>query len=188
MKADGFPFVGLLFTGFMMTKSGPKVLEYNVRFGDPETQSLLALMDGDLASVMIACTEGRLDEVDVKVSSKSAATVVVAAGGYPGSYAKGTVMTIDPVPEDVVLFHAGTSFADNTLKTSGGRVIASTAVADTLENAVAKAYKGVDCIHFEGMQYRKDIAGRALKQPFGTAKPQEQSATAADKAGESIKD
>lgn len=89
---------------------------------------------------------------------------MVAAGGYPGSYAKGTVMTLDQVPEDVVLFHAGTSFSDNTLKTSGGRVIASTATAATLEEAVAKAYKGVECIHFEGMQFRKDIAGRALKK------------------------
>jgi phosphoribosylamine--glycine ligase/phosphoribosylformylglycinamidine cyclo-ligase len=164
MRNEGFTFRGVLFTGLMMTKNGPKVLEYNVRFGDPETQSLLALMEGDLAQVMVACANGKLSEVDVKVSSRSAATVVVAAGGYPGSYAKGTVMTLDAVPEDVVLFHAGTSFSDNTLRTAGGRVIASTATAPTLEEAVAKAYKGVDCIHFEGMQFRKDIAGRALKK------------------------
>ncbi|KAI8940743.1 Bifunctional purine biosynthetic protein ade1 [Plenodomus lindquistii] len=164
MRSEGFEFKGVLFTGLMMTEAGPKVLEYNVRFGDPETQSLLALMEGDLAEVMIACAEGRLADVEVKVSGRSAATVVVAAGGYPGSYAKGTRMTLDAVPDDVVLFHAGTSFSDNTLKTSGGRVIASTATAPTLEEAVAKAYKGVECIHFEGMQYRKDIAGRALKK------------------------
>ncbi|KAF1837905.1 phosphoribosylamine--glycine ligase [Decorospora gaudefroyi] len=164
MRNEGFVFKGVLFTGLMMTKSGPKVLEYNVRFGDPETQSLLALMEGDLAELMVACAEGRLKEVHVEVSDKSAATVVVAAGGYPGSYAKGTPMRLDAVPEDVVLFHAGTSFSDNTLKTSGGRVIASTATAPTLEEAVAKAYKGVECIHFEGMQYRKDIAARALKK------------------------
>ncbi|KAF2653710.1 phosphoribosylamine-glycine ligase [Lophiostoma macrostomum CBS 122681] len=166
MREQGFEFKGVLFTGLMMTKGGPKVLEYNVRFGDPETQSLLALMEGDLAEVMVACAEGRLADVDIKVGEgRSAATVVVAAGGYPGSYAKGTVMSIDELPEaDVVLFHAGTSFADNTLKTSGGRVIASTATATTLEDAVKKAYKGVECIHFDGMQYRKDIAGRALKR------------------------
>lgn len=99
MRAEGFEFKGVLFTGLMMTKSGPKVLEYNVRFGDPETQSLLALMESDLAEVMIACAEGRLKDVDVKVSKRSAATVVVAAGGYPGSYAKGTPMTLDAVPE-----------------------------------------------------------------------------------------
>jgi phosphoribosylamine--glycine ligase/phosphoribosylformylglycinamidine cyclo-ligase len=162
MKAEGFAFVGVLFTGLMMTKSGPKVLEYNVRFGDPETQSLLALMESDLAEVMVASTEGRLSEVQVQVSPTSAATVVVAAGGYPGPYAKGTTITLDSVPEGVVLFHAGTTFSENILKTSGGRVIASTAVAATLGEAVAKAYKGVECIHFEGMQYRKDIAARAL--------------------------
>lgn len=164
MRNEGFEFKGVLFTGLMMTKSGPKVLEYNVRFGDPETQSLLALMEGDLAAVMIACADGRLTDVPVKVSTKSAATVVVAAGGYPGSYKKGTPMTLDAVPQDVVLFHAGTSFSDNALKTAGGRVIASTATAPTLEEAVAKAYGGVQCIHFEGMQFRKDIAGRALKK------------------------
>jgi phosphoribosylamine--glycine ligase len=166
MREEGYIFKGVLFTGLMMTKDGPKVLEYNVRFGDPETQSLLALMESDIADVMVACAEGRLTEVDLKVSEKSAATVVVAAGGYPGPYAKGTVMKLDQTPEDVVLFHAGTTYdeSDKTLKTAGGRVIASTATAPTLEEAVAKAYKGVECIHFEGMQFRKDIAGRALKK------------------------
>ena len=99
MREESFTFKGVLFTGLMMTKSGAKTLEYNVRFGDPETQSLLALMESDLAQVMIACAEGRLKDVDVKVGGKSAATVVVAAGGYPGSYSKGTVMTLDAVPE-----------------------------------------------------------------------------------------
>ena len=164
MAAEGFPFRGVLFTGLMMTPAGPKVLEYNVRFGDPETQSLLALMEGDLAEAMVACADGRLGEVDIKVSTRSAATVVVAAGGYPGSYAKGTPMTLDAVPADVVLFHAGTVLKDGQLCTSGGRVIASTATADTLEEAVTKAYEGVKCIHFEGMQFRKDIAGRALRK------------------------
>ena len=98
MRTEGMPFKGVLFTGLMMTKNGPKVLEYNVRFGDPETQSLLALVDGDLADVMLACTEERLKDADVEVSDRSAATVVVAAGGYPGSYAKGTPMRLDAVP------------------------------------------------------------------------------------------
>lgn len=98
MAAEGYTFKGVLFTGLMMTKSGAKVLEYNVRFGDPETQSLLALMEGDLAEVMVACAEGRLEDVDIKVSDRSAATVVVAAGGYPGSYAKGTPMQLDALP------------------------------------------------------------------------------------------
>ena len=99
MKKEGFEFKGVLFTGLIMTKNGPRTLEYNVRFGDPETQSLLALMESDLAEVMVACVQGKLKDVDIKVSDKSAATVVVAAGGYPGSYAKGTVMKLDPVPE-----------------------------------------------------------------------------------------
>lgn len=99
MREEGFEFKGVLFTGLMMTKDGPRVLEYNVRFGDPETQSLMALMQGDLAEVMVACAEGRLSDVKVETGDKSAATVVVAAGGYPGSYKKGTVMTLDAVPE-----------------------------------------------------------------------------------------
>lgn len=99
MRSEGFVFKGVLFTGLMMTSQGAKVLEYNVRFGDPETQSLLALMEGDLAEVMVACAEGRLKDVDVNVSDKSAATVVVAAGGYPGSYAKGTPMKFDQTPD-----------------------------------------------------------------------------------------
>lgn len=164
MRSEGFTFKGVLFTGLMLTPQGVKVLEYNVRFGDPETQSLLCLMEGDLAAVMLACAEGRLAGVDVKVSSRSAATVVVAAGGYPGSYAKGTPMTLAPVPEGTVLFHAGTAVVDGQLVTAGGRVIASTATAGSLEEAVKKAYEGVESIRFEGMQFRKDIAGRALKK------------------------
>jgi phosphoribosylamine--glycine ligase/phosphoribosylformylglycinamidine cyclo-ligase len=103
MRDEGFTFKGVLFTGLMMTKQGPRVLEYNVRFGDPETQSLLALMESDLAEVMVACADGRLKDVQVKVSEKSAATVVVAAGGYPGSYAKGTPMTLDATPAGTTL-------------------------------------------------------------------------------------
>jgi phosphoribosylamine--glycine ligase/phosphoribosylformylglycinamidine cyclo-ligase len=164
MSSEGYPFIGCLFSGYMITKNGPKVLEYNVRFGDPETQSLLLLLESDLAEVMLACAEGRLADVGLKVSSKSAATVVMAAGGYPDSYKKGTEMTITSAPENVVLFHAGTSSsADGKLVTSGGRVIASSAVADDLKSAIAKAYEGVSSINFEGMQYRKDIGARALR-------------------------
>jgi phosphoribosylamine--glycine ligase len=104
MRAEGYEFKGVLFTGLMMGKDGAKVLEYNVRFGDPETQSLLQLMESDLAEVMVACAEGKLADVDLQVSNKSAATVVVAAGGYPGSYAKGVEMTLDPTPEGMFLF------------------------------------------------------------------------------------
>ena len=163
MDYAGFPFIGCLFTGLMLTKRGPKVLEYNVRFGDPETQSLLPLLQSDLAELMVACTEQQLESIDVRVSKESAATVVVAAGGYPGSYAKGTPMTLTKTPENVVLFHAGTVTDGSQLKTAGGRVIASTATGPTLKQAVDRAYEGVKSIHFEGMQFRKDIAARAFR-------------------------
>jgi len=164
MKAEGCPFVGCLFSGYMITKNGPKVLEYNVRFGDPETQSLLLLLQSDLAEIMLACAEGRLADVDLKISDKSAATVVMAAGGYPDSYKKGTEMKISKTPQDVYLFHAGTSMSEGgKLVTSGGRVIASSAVADELELAISKAYDGVGSVTFDGMQYRTDIGARALR-------------------------
>ncbi|TKA68978.1 hypothetical protein B0A55_12849 [Friedmanniomyces simplex] len=165
MKAEGMTFVGCLFTGLMLTRSGPKVLEYNVRFGDPETQSCLALLDSDLAELMRACCAGSLADQKLEVLGLSACTVVVAAAGYPGSYAKGTPMRVQRPKDDkgTYIFHAGTAIGDaGALKTSGGRVIAATATGETLREAVDSAYKGVGLIEFEGMQYRKDIAGRAL--------------------------
>jgi len=168
MREDWAPFRGLLFTGLMITSDGPKVLEYNVRFGDPETQTLLPLLsaDTDLAEIMLSCATGRLDKVKIKVEPKFSATVVVAAGGYPGSYAKGTPMKVGSPPEgsDITIFHAGTKGPGDSLQTSGGRVIAANAIADTLEAAVEKAYQqGVPLIEFEGMFYRKDIAHRAFR-------------------------
>ena len=112
---------------------------------------------------MVACTEDGLDKVDLKVSKDFGATVVVAAGGYPGSYAKGTPMTLKATVEGTYLFHAGTALKNDQLQTSGGRVIASTSTGSSLKEAVAGAYEGVKCIQFEGMQYRRDIAARALK-------------------------
>nr|POE65196.1 bifunctional purine biosynthetic protein ade1 [Quercus suber] len=165
MAKEGYPFRGCLFTGLMLTKDGPKVLEYNVRFGDPETQSCLALLNTDLAELMSACCDGTLSSKSIEIAPLSACTVVVAAGGYPGSYAKGTPMKVqDPNAEEgMYVFHAGTDLgSDGQLKTSGGRVIAATATGETLKEAVEKAYKGVGLIEFEGMQYRKDIAHRAL--------------------------
>ncbi|KAF2457106.1 phosphoribosylglycinamide synthetase [Lineolata rhizophorae] len=163
MKQEGFPFIGTLFTGLMLTQSGPKVLEYNVRFGDPETQSVLALLESDLAEIMYNCTCSALKDVDLQISPKYATTVVVAAGGYPGPYSKGTEIRLDATESDTYLFHAGTVNVDGKLITSGGRVIASTATGNTLKEAVDKSYKGVEVIHFEGMQFRRDIATRALK-------------------------
>ncbi|KAK2004802.1 phosphoribosylamine-glycine ligase [Colletotrichum falcatum] len=170
MRKAGYPFRGVLFTGLMITSQGPKVLEYNVRFGDPETQTVLPLLspETDLAEIMLACTayEARLDCVNIKVEDKYSATVVVAAGGYPGSYAKGTPMAVkQSTSPDITVFHAGTTLSpEGRLQTSGGRVIAVNATADTLEAAVKKAYeRGVSLIDFDGMYYRKDIAHRAFR-------------------------
>lgn len=187
MRREGYPFKGMLFTGLMMTKAGPKVLEYNVRFGDPETQTVLPLLsrDTDLAEVLMACAGGYLDAVKIEITNQFAATVVVAAGGYPGSYAKGKEITLSPVGPgsfltgstvrggvkadvvmiDITIFHAGTSLVDGKIVSAGGRVIAATATADTLEEAVKKAYEGVKSIEFQDMFYRKDIAHRCASSP-----------------------
>jgi phosphoribosylamine--glycine ligase/phosphoribosylformylglycinamidine cyclo-ligase len=168
MRREGMPFVGMLFTGLMITENGPKVLEYNVRGGDPETETLLPLLsdDTDLAKVMLACTEHWLDGVELKVESKFAATVVACAEGYPDTYAKNRPITVHKMPQDnTFVFHAGTSRRDDKqVLTTGGRVIACTATAVTLEEAVANAYKGMDKIKFPGMHFRRDIAHRAFKR------------------------
>lgn len=165
MRKERCPFVGMLFTGLMVTRNGPMVLEYNVRFGDPETQTVLPLLgdEADLAEVMLACTGGWLDALTLQVRSQFAATVVVASGGYPGGYAKGVEMSLSAVPHGVMVFHAGTIVRDSALLTSGGRVLAATGVADSLEEAVRRAYEGVESIKFKDMHYRKDIAHRAFK-------------------------
>lgn len=164
MRRENNPFVGVLFTGLMITRDGPRVLEYNVRFGDPETQTVLPLMTTDLAELMLACVAGCVDTIDLKVEDKYSATVVVAAGGYPNSYAKGTPMTVtEPTSREVNIFHAGTKLDGAQLKTSGGRVIASSAIGPTLKDAVDAAYAGLSNIKFDAMFYRKDIAHRALR-------------------------
>ena len=167
MRKDGFPMVGCLFTGLMITPEGPKVLEYNVRFGDPETQTVLPLLESDLAEIMWACAVSGpvslLKGVDVKVKSGFSTTVVVAAPGYPESYPKNIPMKVATPPADTTIFHAGTKLSGDALLTSGGRVIAATATGESLRAAVDKAYEGVKLIEFDGMYYRKDIAHRAFR-------------------------
>lgn len=163
MNKSGYTFTGCLFTGLMMTKNGAKVLEYNVRFGDPETQSVLPLLLTDLAELMYACTTKSLASLPIRISSDSAATVVLAAPGYPGSYPKNLPITLTTPPADVVVFHAGTTVKDGVLVTSGGRVIAATATGPNLAAAVKRAYEGVETIRFEGAQFRRDIAAKGLK-------------------------
>ncbi|KAM0745647.1 aminoimidazole ribonucleotide synthetase [Meredithblackwellia eburnea MCA 4105] len=168
MRRDGMPFVGMLFTGVMLTKNGPKVLEYNVRFGDPETQALLALLspETDLADILLACVERRLDCVTFAMKKEFAVTVVLASPGYPGNYPKGLEITFGKLPENVNVFHAGTKLVDGKVVTDGGRVLAVTATAKTLKEAQTLAYEGVKAVHFKDMVYRRDIGYRAfLEQP-----------------------
>ncbi len=158
-KEDGLDFQGVLFIGLMLSDEGPKVIEFNNRFGDPETQSVLARLDSDLLEIFLAVTENRLADVDIKWKDDKAVSVVLASGGYPGSYEKGKVITgLDDVDDDVVVFHAGTKFGENgEVLTSGGRVLAVTATGKTHDEARAKAYDNAERIKFEGAYMRHDI-------------------------------
>ncbi len=161
MKAEGRPFRGCLYFGLMITKDGPKVIEYNCRFGDPETQVVLPLLQSDLMTVMQAVTEGRLKDCPVTFRKGAACCVVLASAGYPGAYKKGFEITI---PEDVRknVYVAGAAQKDGKLVTSGGRVLGVTATADTLHEAVSAAYAMADRIDFENRFCRRDIGRRAL--------------------------
>lgn len=170
MRKEGFPFVGMLFTGFIMTHDGPKVLEYNVRFGDPETEALMMLLreDVDLVTVLVACAEHHLDSVKLAARDGYAVSVVLASEGYPGNYSKGKRIEFGEVPSNVVVFHAGTTQSGSDIMTSGGRVLVVTSYASNLPDAVRAAYAGVSTISFKGKTYRRDIAYRALSD-FKTA-------------------
>ena len=163
MNEEGRTFKGCLYFGLMITADGPKVIEYNCRFGDPETQVVLPLLQSDLLTIMQAVTEQRLAEVDVTFSEESACCVVVASGGYPASYEKGKVITIGELEGKTDIFIAGAKLEDGQLKTSGGRVLGVTSVADTLEEAIQLSYRNVEKITFEKAYYRKDIGRRALE-------------------------
>ncbi len=145
----------------MLTPNGPKVIEYNCRFGDPETQVVLPLLESDLLTVMQAVTEERLDEVEVRFSKGHAACVIMASGGYPVSYKKGFPIAI-PADLSAEVFVAGAEQKDGVLCTSGGRVLGVTAVKESLEEALAASYAAVERISFEGAYYRHDIGARAL--------------------------
>jgi phosphoribosylamine--glycine ligase len=163
MAARGTPYVGVLYAGMMLTAAGPRVLEFNCRFGDPETQAILPLLDSDLAEIMLACVEGRLDQIEVRWQRGACATVVLASEGYPGAYPKGRPISgLDGAAgrAAVAVFHAGTARQDGRVVTAGGRVLAVSATGDDLPAALSRAYAGVECIHFEGMHYRKDIGRR----------------------------
>ena len=188
MRKERYPFVGILFTGLMITKDGPKTLEYNVRFGDPETQTLLPLMNTDLAEVMIACTDRWLDGIDIKIKPKCSATVVASAGGYPGPYVRGETISIDTkgIEPDSVIFHAGTSLSSGVLQSSGGRVIAATSTASSLKNTLSLAYQTISRIKFHQMHFRTDIGHRALSHPGKAAQPSTTPSMTYETAGVSI--
>jgi phosphoribosylamine--glycine ligase len=161
MNAEGRTFKGCLYFGLMITPIGPKVIEYNCRFGDPETQVVLPLLESDLLEVMMACTNGTLDSTEVKFSSGSACCVIMASGGYPKSYKSGFEITVeDEMTADI--YFAGAKDVDGKLVTAGGRVLGVTAIEKDLASAINTAYENVKKVNFEGAHYRKDIGKRAM--------------------------
>ena len=165
MNAEGRTFKGCLYFGLMLTKDGPKVIEYNCRFGDPETQVVLPLLDTDLLTIMRAVEEERLSEVDVRFKGGAACCVILASGGYPEAYEKGKAIDLGGADalNDTWVFHSGTAVKDGHLVTSGGRVLGVTATGDTLKTAIDRAYDAARRVRFDGMFMRSDIGKRALE-------------------------
>ncbi|MGN0694063.1 MAG: phosphoribosylamine--glycine ligase [Lentihominibacter sp.] len=163
MKAEDREFRGCLYFGLMITDKGPKVIEYNCRFGDPETQVVLPLLKTDLLTVMQAVTEGRLSEINVEFADKHACCVVMASGGYPKAYEKGKKITIGEMSEDTYVFVAGARREGEELLTSGGRVLGVTSLGNTLGEAIERAYENVENISFDKAFYRRDIGKKALE-------------------------
>ena len=159
LRAEGRPFKGVIYFGLMLTADGPKVVEYNARFGDPETQPILSMLDTDLMDIFQACVDGTLDQVDVKWKSGAACCIVLASGGYPVEYQKGyPISGLEEAGKSAVVFHAGTKKADNgDILTNGGRVLGVTATGDTLPQAIANAYTAAKPISFRDMHFRTDI-------------------------------
>ncbi|HGM3507177.1 TPA: phosphoribosylamine--glycine ligase [Clostridioides difficile] len=157
-KKDGLNFKGILFVGLMITENGEKVLEYNVRFGDPETQSVLFRLETDLHEIMEAILDNKLKDIEINYSDDEAVCVMLTSGGYPDSYEKGKIITgLENLDDDIVVFHSGTKMLDGNLVTNGGRVIGITAKSATVKDAAEKVYENIKKINFEGMHYRTDI-------------------------------
>ncbi len=166
MNRNDTPYKGVLYAGLMITGGGPRVLEFNVRFGDPETQPILARLKSDLLEVLLAVCDGTLDKITLEWDRRPAVCVVMASGGYPGDYQKGKkIVGLQEALqlEDVIVFHAGTKDMDGDIVTNGGRVLGVTALGDTIRNAKANAYRAVDKIKFDGAYCRRDIADKAIK-------------------------
>ena len=166
MSKEGAPFVGVLYAGLMITKNGPKVLEFNVRFGDPETQPIMMRLKTDIIDIIEHILAGELDKINIEWEKKSAVCVVLSSKGYPGDHEKGKeIAGLDGIKQlkDAVVFHGGTSLKDGKIVTSGGRVLGVTALSDTIESAINRAYSVVHMVKFDGMHYRSDIGKKALK-------------------------
>lgn len=166
MNKEGNPFIGCLYAGLMITDDGPKVIEFNCRFGDPETQVVLPLLEGDLLKLLYSAATGKIDESAIKYSGGSAVCVILASEGYPDSFEKGFEITgIDEVDPDIIVYHAGTVEKDNKVYTNGGRVLGVTSVIkeNDILKARQKAYDAVQKVHFQNMYYRKDIASKVIK-------------------------
>lgn len=164
MAAEGRKYKGVLYAGLMVTESGIKVLEYNARFGDPETQAVLMRLKSDLVEIILAVIDGKLDEMNIEWHEEATVCVVVASGGYPGSYEKGQVISgLDKEFADTVVFHAGTKFENGSVVAAGGRVLGVTSMGATIKEAIDKAYVAIDEIHYDGCFSRRDIGFRALK-------------------------
>lgn len=157
LKNEGRIFKGVIYFGLMKTNDGVKVIEYNARFGDPETQVTLPLLKTDFVDVINACIDGNLDKLEVEFENKTGFCVVVASGGYPGKVVKGLPITIDKLSDKITLFHSGTKFSEGSLVTNGGRVLCVTTVADSIQDARKIVYGEIDKIKFEGARYRTDI-------------------------------
>lgn len=166
MRSEGKEYKGCLYAGLMITAQGPKVVEFNARFGDPETQVVLPLLDSDLGKIMLACTNGTLADTEIKWKDKAAVCVVMSAGGYPAKYRKGDAISglDDAAAAGALVFHAGTAKKDGKVVTNGGRVLGIVALGDDIKAAVDKVYKDVKLVDFADVFYRKDIAHRALNR------------------------
>lgn len=168
MRAEGHPYTGFLYAGLMIDESGnPRVIEFNCRFGDPETQPIMSRLQSDLVELMQGAIDGKLSTMDIAFSDQVALTVVLASGGYPGSYEKGKIVNGLLEVADAKVFHAGTSLKDETVITSGGRVLGVTAIGKTVSEAQRKVYGAIEKIDFEGMIYRRDIGYRAIARETG---------------------
>jgi phosphoribosylamine--glycine ligase len=164
LAAEGTPYKGVLYAGLMLTAEGPKVIEFNARFGDPETQVVLARLESDLLDIFNAVVDGTLDQQEIRWSDRAAVCVIMAAGGYPASYRKGDVITgLDSAGEHSFIFHAGTKQTDAGIVTNGGRVLGVTGFGVDLKAAQAEAYRTVETVQFDGVHYRKDIAEKAFR-------------------------